>query len=281
MKLSVSLALLVIVTLTISLRAQTTLGGDHIVTGDLSVGDASTKGKLEVNGEIGNAAAPGINVIGDGGVVFEGTLGTGKIPASGAGIRMLWYPKKAAFRAGEFTSISGLDTMIGMYSTVLGRGVAYGSDSFAAGNSGAVYEYSTALGGGFVYGAYSFAVGGEVDGDYSFTFFGNAYSDYSVSLGYGTESWGRYSTALGGASAYSMYSLAIGRHNVVFDGSSSTWNDTDPVFVVGNGTGDSNDVPEVRNRNAFVIYKNGNVKVTGAVEMPRQGDILMGEFGNP
>src|SRR5688572_33429170 len=34
------------------------------------------------------------------GLAVMGTLGQGSIPASGPGVRMMWYPRKAAFRAG-------------------------------------------------------------------------------------------------------------------------------------------------------------------------------------
>ena len=36
----------------------------------------------------------------DGGFLAGGTLNVGNIPASGTGTRMMWYPNKAAFRAG-------------------------------------------------------------------------------------------------------------------------------------------------------------------------------------
>jgi len=39
-----------------------------------------------------------------------GTLGTGTLSLSGAGTRMMWYPSKAAFRAGDIFSA---DTGVG------------------------------------------------------------------------------------------------------------------------------------------------------------------------
>src|ERR1041384_1251338 len=48
----------------------------------------------------GSPAGDRFRVDSAGGVVAIGELGIGIIPASGAGYRMMWYPYKAAFRAG-------------------------------------------------------------------------------------------------------------------------------------------------------------------------------------
>ncbi|MCC6992480.1 MAG: hypothetical protein IT181_25980, partial [Acidobacteria bacterium] len=39
----------------------------------------------------------------DGGFLARGTFGTGTLPISGLGTRLMWHPKKAAFRAGHLT----------------------------------------------------------------------------------------------------------------------------------------------------------------------------------
>ena len=98
-------------------------------------------------------------------------------------------------------------------------------------------------------------------------------------MGRATEADGVNSTAAGeGSVASSRGSFVVGRHNVA-EGDASDWVETDPLFVVGNGTGDSEDLPEVQSRNAFVVYKNGDIEMAGKVTMPPQGDISMGEFG--
>ena len=56
----------------------------------------------------------------DGGFVARGTFGTGNIPASGLGARMMWHPAKAAFRAGEATIPVWDDGNVGVYSTAFG-----------------------------------------------------------------------------------------------------------------------------------------------------------------
>ncbi len=47
----------------------------------------------------------GLHVQNNDGVLFEGTFGFGTIPKEGEGTRMMWYPKKAAFRVGNTDSL--------------------------------------------------------------------------------------------------------------------------------------------------------------------------------
>lgn len=61
-----------------------------------------------------------LRVQGDAGALFLGTFGTGTIPIEGAGVRMMWYPKKSAFRAGEVDDTQWDDANIGDYSTAMG-----------------------------------------------------------------------------------------------------------------------------------------------------------------
>ena len=82
------------------------------------------------------------------GFAVTGTIGAGRIPVSGSGTRLMWYPGKAAFRAGSTSNIVWDDFSIGSYSaalgldtrangeaaTALGRGSqANGANSLAAG----------------------------------------------------------------------------------------------------------------------------------------------------
>jgi hypothetical protein len=197
-------------------------------------------GNTQINGATGSTAGPGLKVTGDGGVVFEGTLDEGQIPATGAGVRMMWYPKKAAFRAGYFTGITGADSSIGGLSVVLGQGTASGGSSIAL-------------------------TGGEAIGD------------YSVAIGIGTSGIGSYvsgfaATALGGGRAEGTYSFAAGNLNEassyasvvigqagVAEGDPVEWNATDSLFVVGNGE-------EGSPSNALVMRKNANMRTGGTFE---------------
>ena len=84
-----------------------------------------------------------------GGISGSGTFGTGSIPASGPGVRLMWYPAKASFRAGSASGMSEWDDInVGEYSTATGYGTtAGGSGSTAMGYSAtASGPGSTAMG---------------------------------------------------------------------------------------------------------------------------------------
>ena len=85
---------------------------------------------------------------GDNSFVLKGTRGTGTIPATGAGTRMMWYPAKAAFRVGYVGGTNWDDGNIGNYSMAFGRGtIASGEYSTAFGRQAtASGDYSTAIG---------------------------------------------------------------------------------------------------------------------------------------
>ncbi|MDB4948604.1 MAG: hypothetical protein JWM27_1253 [Gemmatimonadetes bacterium] len=95
----------------------------------------------------------------DGGALFGGTYdgdgGASGIPAEGAGTRMVWYPRKGAFRAGGINGTQWDAANIGSYSVAIGQdvrasgdnGVAFGLRSTAAQvSSFAVGEDNTASG---------------------------------------------------------------------------------------------------------------------------------------
>jgi hypothetical protein len=95
------------------------------------------------------------------GFAVTGTLGSGTIPVHGQGVRLMWYPGKAAFRAGAVNSewndanigegsvAFGLETVAsGRRSTALGENTqASGRASFAVGlSSAATADGTTAMG---------------------------------------------------------------------------------------------------------------------------------------
>jgi hypothetical protein len=141
---------------------------------------------------------------GDGGFYAGGTFGTGVIPATGAGARMMWYPGKAAFRAGRAPSFQWDDGNIGTYSTATGYNtmasgeysIAMGAFNAARGNPSTAIGYSAVASGDF-----STAMG------YSTTASGYA----STAMGQGTTASGYGSTAIGiGTMASGTYSTAMG-----------------------------------------------------------------------
>jgi hypothetical protein len=77
------------------------------------------------------------------------------IPAEGAGTRMMWYPEKAAFRAGYINGTQWDDANIGLYSVAMGQNVRASGDNAVAlgvrstaanGSSLAIGEDNTASG---------------------------------------------------------------------------------------------------------------------------------------
>lgn len=191
-------------------------------------------------------AASDLQVMSDGGVLATNaainaafaaiiaggtTPPTGKVPASGAGARMMWYPAKGAFRAG-YTGTEWDDVNIGYFSTAIGTGtiasgymstamgngtIANGTSSVAMGNiTSASGISSTAMGDHTkASGFFSIAMGSSTtaSGNTS-TAMGsltNATGSSSTSMGVQTSASGNSSTAMGNlTSASADYSTAMG-----------------------------------------------------------------------
>ncbi|HEX6750744.1 MAG TPA: tail fiber domain-containing protein [Longimicrobium sp.] len=72
------------------------------------------------------------------GFVAVGSFGSGNIPVDGAGTRLMWYPQKAAFRAGSISGTQWDDANIGLYSVAMGQDVRALGDYSLAGGARAV-----------------------------------------------------------------------------------------------------------------------------------------------
>ena len=169
-----------------------------------------------------NSPSAKLHVFGDDGVLFEGTYGSGTIPKEGSGTRMMWYPKKAAFRCGhlEMPPTDWDDINIGSFS------VAMGINTKASGYA-------------------SVALGQD----------SKATAIASTAFGESTTASGIISTAMGaGTKAEALYSTAIGILNIG-GGSSDVWVPTDPIFEIGIGS------DGVTRENALTVLKNGNVGI--------------------
>jgi len=151
------------------------------------------------------ADAGAVTVAGVDGLLSTGAFGSGTIPAEGAGTRMMWYPAKAAFRAGRVTGTIFWDAdSIGEYSFASGNNtIANGTGSTAMGyNTRASGLYSTAMGFNTrASGWYSTAMGYQTTAsDYYSTAMGSnttASGTGSTAMGYQTTASGYYSTAMG------------------------------------------------------------------------------------
>jgi len=136
------------------------------------------------------------------GFASAGTFRTGALGLSGAGTRLVWYPAKAAFRAGRVDGPQWDTANIGEHSAAFGRNtLATAFGSTAMGNfSVASGDVSTALGAGT-----------------------SATGDQSTALGLASVASGTASTALGmltvadgpGSTAMGNQTLATGDFSVV------------------------------------------------------------------
>lgn len=141
-----------------------------------------------------------------GGLVAAGTANVGVLPMTGAGTRMMWYPAKWAFRAGQLDGSGATywdDSSIGEGSVAFGRNVrAEGANSFAVGLSArAAGDESVALGGnGVATGEDAIALGSNAQ----------ASGDGSVAVGWGSTASGLGSFAVGSSLADGAYAIVIG-----------------------------------------------------------------------
>jgi hypothetical protein len=141
----------------------------------------------------------------DAGFVVRGTVDVGSIPATGSGVRMMWFPTLYAFRAGKVDSFGSTYwdlASVGYGSIGLGENVrASGNNSFAANlATTASGDESVALGNN-----------GTASGDRSFSFNGTASAVGAVAIGSGAQATLDDALALGPSSiAGGLASITIG-----------------------------------------------------------------------
>ncbi|MFN7978360.1 MAG: tail fiber domain-containing protein [Vicinamibacterales bacterium] len=138
--------------------------------------NASTGGNPRPAPSSGSTIPGTFSFLSDGGFAAGGALNVGNIPASGTGTRMMWYPGKAAFRAGYANTLVWDDVNVGRYSA------AFGFDTLAAGSRSAAFGEST-----------------------------QALGIKSTAFGFNTAASGENSTAMGfGAAASGLNAFATG-----------------------------------------------------------------------
>jgi hypothetical protein len=154
----------------------------------------------------------------DGGLVAAGTVDAGTIPASGAGTRMMWFPKKAAFRAGSTAGDFWDEPNVGKFSIAVGSSTVASGESASALGTGALASGIASLATGYgttASGHQSLAAGfqSESRGNESVAlgYRSVASGHAAVSTGYETSASGHRSVALGfRASALGAESFALG-----------------------------------------------------------------------
>jgi hypothetical protein len=141
----------------------------------------------------------------DAGFTVKGTVDVGNIPASGAGVRLMWFPTMYAFRAGKVDSFGATYwdlANIGYGSVALGENTrASGNNSFAANlATTASGDESVALGNN-----------GTASADRAFAFNGTASAVGAVAIGSGAQATNDDALALGPSSiAGGLASITIG-----------------------------------------------------------------------
>lgn len=147
-------------------------------------------------------------------------------------------------------------TASGNHAVAMGKGsTATGSNSVALGLN------STAK------GFYSFANGQNVEalgeGSFATGLSTEAAGMQSFAAGYNTRAVGQLSFAMGSGIVSRGYVAAFGRYNDTITGSSVGWINTDPLFMIGNGSDNNN------RSNALLVTKNGNMSIGGRMPAAR------------
>ncbi|WAC13753.1 tail fiber domain-containing protein [Dyadobacter pollutisoli] len=210
-------------------------------------------------------------------IVQSGEVSKGGILDNlGTGPKLIWYPRRAAFRAGYVNDDSWDDSKIGAYST------AFGSNTRAEGNNSMAFGQNTKANGiaSFAVGTGSqanntgsLATGLEsiASGAYSFASGKKTIASeiYSFSTGMLTQSqaWASFVTGVSTISK-SYGGTVVGIANDIQDNPgfySSAPNDR--IFQIGNGDIDA-DNNAINRKNALTVLKNGNIGIGGNVLSP-------------
>jgi hypothetical protein len=158
----------------------------------------------------------------DGGFLAGGTLNAGAIPASGAGTRMMWFPKQAAFRAGSTAGDFWDEPLVGKFSVAIGSSTVASGESSAAFGTGTLASGIASLAGGNGTTASGFQ-------SVAFGFQSESRGNESIALGYRTVAVGQaahatgYETSAEGpmSLAHGYRARAIGRESVAIGGDST------------------------------------------------------------
>ncbi|WP_298397413.1 tail fiber domain-containing protein [Flavobacterium sp.] len=212
------------------------------------------------NGKTITADAGAVLINGTDGLVSTGTVNSGVVVPSGPGTRMVWNPRKAAFRAGSVPATGAWDDAnIGFGSAAFGNNVvASGSASMAFGsNNTASGSSSTVLGANNIASSSNSTAFGNLN---------NATGINSTAFGQTNIASGRNAIATGfqntaGSFCESVFGIGATDYTISTNGVNQFQiaNLTDRLFVVGNALdlNNNNFVDSTERKDALVILKNG------------------------
>lgn len=196
-------------------------------------------------GRIITADNGAVTITGTDGLVSTGTLNSGAVAPSGAGVKMFWNPRKAAFRSGLVYATQWDDGNVGIYS------IAFGGNTIASGVASSAFGVNTTASGD---GSTAFGETTTASGFTSTTF-----GDRTTANGTSSAAFGSYNRA----SSYAETVLGIGATNYTpsFNGAIQfrAANSTDRLFVIGNAIDSNNNyIVDIAERSdALIILKNG------------------------
>jgi hypothetical protein len=228
----------------------------------------------------------------DASLLGVGTFGTGTVPSTGAGVRLMWFPSKAAFRAGEVSSFGATywdDANIGAYSAAMGQNTrASGINSFAVNlATTASGDESVAMGNnGTASGARSFAFNATASGVGAVAIGSGAQAtnDDALAMGPSSIAGGLAAIVLGPSIANGNFGVAIGLQNSasgqfsVAIGKNARTANRQGSIVLGDGcAGFSSDSVYATANNQVVVRGCGGIKMftnqglTAGVELAAGG----------
>lgn len=213
--------------------------GKAVVTKEWIQANTGSGGTLDQAYDFGGAGAGrtitadagAVMIAGADGLVSTGILGSGAVAPTGAGIKMYWNPRKAAFRAGEVQGMQWNDANVGDRSIAFGRSttasglnsVATGGDTTATGINSVAFGSGTNAGGSMsaAFGSNTIASGTN---SVAFGFNNTASAVHSFAFGSNTTASAQASTAFGfvttasgdGTTAFGANTTASGRISTAF-----------------------------------------------------------------
>ena len=251
------------------------LGLIGLVAVGLAPSPASAQSPTPVTSILNGGSDTALEVSYSGGLLAPGKLAdlsnysapNDSIPAEGGGVRMMWYPEKAAFRAGGVGIIK--DGTQWDASKVGPFSIAFGRDTKASGN------IATAMGEGTTASARAATAMGEGT---------TASARAATAMGEGTTASGRAATAMGeGTTASGIASTAMGFNTTAtadaataigtettaenFDSfsmgvcNSANTSGDNTLFTVGNGSYNVSNQVCVTRSDALVLKKDGDLAV--------------------